>query len=210
MAATNIRWVVVLVGARRSGVAGSLNGLVGPVFIGKDELRVVEKEAFIDGLDSTDHGGAEDVVGTGTSADFGGGFTEAGDDLPEGVSSSDVLHEFKSDVAAVEVGKNQDVSSSGDGRIDIFISRDVGIESGVDLNFSCYFDFKACLFREVTSEFGGFSYLQNGRMLGGAARGETEHGDAGRFVGQMPGDHRGGESDVGQLLGSRFGDDAAV
>src|SRR5471032_1971664 len=88
------------------------------------------KQAAVNRLTADDGGGAEDVVRARAAADLGGGPREAGEDLAEGVRAGEVLHELVGDVAAVEVGEDEDVGLAGDGAGDALGAGDEGIERG--------------------------------------------------------------------------------
>jgi len=114
------------------------------------------------------------------------------------------LHEFETDVPAVEIGKHEDVGAAGNRALDLFIAA-TATSKAASTCISPSISIGSCVARASRVPARSPADFQNQGMLGRAFRGVAEHRDARRFVRQVPGNHRGRNRDVAELLGRRSG-----
>ena len=88
------------------------------------------------GLQSRDDGGGVDIVGGASTGKVVGGFRESLQEWPESHGAAQALHQLHGDVAGRDVGKDQGVGASGDGRSGCFGSADCIDEGCVGLQFA--------------------------------------------------------------------------
>lgn len=182
-------------------------------------FAAVEEVAF-DSLGGDDNGGAEDVDGVSSAADFGAWLDQAGDDLPVAAGAGDDLNHFGNDIAAVEVGEHQDIGFSGHRSAgNAFLLSGEIDQRGINLQLAVYFDgdahslgLFACFEGGEADALDAFGQARDAFVgeFGGGARQVTEQGDPRQLVGKVGGDIGSGHGDIGQLVGGWFRDDPAI
>ncbi len=157
-------------------------------------------------MEGGDEGGGVDVVGGAAAGEVVEGFGEALEEGAVGGGAAEAFDEFVADVAAVEVGEDEGVGVSGDGRAGGFAGGDGGDEGSVGLEFA--------VDAELGGAFGddaeGFLDFGNGGVRGTAFGGEREKGEGGLFLHDGADAGGGGDGDFGELDGVGVDVDGAV
>ena len=162
------------------------------------------------GLAHGDGGDADDVVGLAAAREVVDGARQALEDRAEGGRAGEAFDEFVGDVARLEVGEDEDVGGAAEGAVLRLLRGDGRHEGGVGLEFAV--ELQAGLGRggALLGDARGLGHLVHQLVLGAAARGEAQQGDARLGAEEGLVGLRGRQRDVRQLLGRGAGVHAAV